>query len=123
MWLKALAIFMALGNAWSAYRCLETYRDLDAHFDPTDPHWPFLVLALSAALNVAFLAAVCARIRWGLFAFLVSNLIATPLVFWLRGFGPIIIGWIGPAVLFVLARSSGLLDTGNLRDRVAKEHS
>ncbi len=67
--LSAWLIYVALSNLWTAYRSFEVYRDLVAHADPRFPHWPFLVLALLALVNILAVVGLWFWKRWGFVLF------------------------------------------------------
>jgi hypothetical protein len=58
----AISIFVAVLHFYE-------YRDLVTHSDPTVPHWPSLVFALTSLVAIVFFAALWFDKRWGLIGY------------------------------------------------------
>jgi len=70
-WLTAYLAYMALSNAWGAYRTLDRYWVLVSHRAPNIPHWPYLVLGILSVLAITGVVGIWLWKRWGLFLYLV----------------------------------------------------
>jgi len=56
---------MILGAGWAIYRNLSTYQDLEVHFDPNVPHWPFLAASWLNGVVIAGAVALLLWRKWG----------------------------------------------------------
>ena len=63
--------YVALSNAWWAFRSIDTYWDLVSHRDPRGPHWPFLALGVLSACAIVAVAGLWRMRKWGLYLYLV----------------------------------------------------
>ena len=70
-WLTLGLTYIALSNAWWAYRSLNTYWDLVSHHDPRTPHWPFLALGILSVVAIVGVLGLWLLRKWGLFLYLV----------------------------------------------------
>jgi len=65
-WLTLWLVWIILGAGWTIYRNLSTYQDLEAHFDPNLPHWPFLAASWLNGVVVAGAVALLLWRKWGM---------------------------------------------------------
>ena len=70
MLLTAYLVYIALSNAWWAYRAFDHYWLLVSHSAPNVPHWPYLVLGIVSIAAVAAVVAIWSWKQWGLFLYL-----------------------------------------------------
>lgn len=71
LWLTAYLAYIALSNAWGAYRVLDRYWVLVSHRAPNVPHWPYLVLGILSILAIAGVVGIWHWKRWGLFLYVI----------------------------------------------------
>lgn len=69
-WLTVGLVYIALSNAWWAYRSLETYWDLVSHRAPLYPHWPFLALGFLSGVAVVGVVGLWFLRKWGVLIYL-----------------------------------------------------
>jgi len=69
-WLTVYFVYIALSNAWGAFRSGDVYWDLVSHRAPNVPHWPFLALAILSGLAIIGVAGLWLWRKWGLFLYL-----------------------------------------------------
>jgi Predicted membrane protein (DUF2127) len=101
--LSAWLIYVALSHLWTAYRSFEVYRDLVAHADPRFPHWPFLVLAVLALVNVLAVVGLWFWKRWGSVLFCVVTLAGLGVNIYLGvSVGRLLLSMIGVAITLAI---------------------
>lgn len=107
--LELFLVFFGLGNIYLVFYCLYTFNDLVSHSDPRFPHWPFLVIAIVAALTVVSVIGLWLWKKWGLSLFIICQvvalLVAIPLINkigFLTSLPNLVIGLIGPIIMIVL---------------------
>ena len=69
-WLTAYLVYVALSNAWGAFRALDRYWVLVSHRAPNVPHWPYLVLGILSVLAIAGVVGIWLWKKWGLLLYL-----------------------------------------------------
>jgi len=69
VWLSIVLMYVALSNAWWAYRSITTYWDLVSHHDPRTPHWPFLAMGILSVLAVGGAVGLWMMRRWGFYLY------------------------------------------------------
>ena len=75
-WLTLGLTYIALSNAWWAYRFVETYWDFVSHRAPGLAHWPFLALGVLSGVAVLGVVGLWLLRKWGLYIYLVCWLAA-----------------------------------------------
>lgn len=101
--LGAWLIFVALSHLWTTYRSFEVYRDLVEHSDPRFPHWPFLVLAVLAFVNVLAVVGLWFWKRWGFVLFCTVTVTGLAINIYLGvPIGTLLLGLIGVVIMLVI---------------------
>lgn len=111
-------ILMVVAGLLLAFLEFSIYQDLEAHQDPTLPHWPFLLGALLALVGPVAAIALFFWRKWGFYLYLIGVCISilfsvfllplgAPLLDTLRG---IVLTLAGVAILYRLLKSNDRWD-------------